>query len=387
MQTPREPAYAADARRWLASVLVGAPFAGPEPRPDAGDSIWALIQDSGVTSLIHQALSETDGWEHFSPELRTRLERYARQEAAAELVRAAELGRVLRAFADAGLDVLLMKGAALAYSLYPEPHLRPRCDSDLLLRDRGQASRAWDGLRALGYQRPNTNDGILVSHQFIAHRTDPLGITHCLDVHWRVNNAVRFARAFDFPELEAAATPLPGLGESARGLGKVHALLLACMHRVAHLPDGSADRLLWLYDIHLLAGGLDQAGWRWLAELSAAKGQCTVVLDGLLKCVAMLGTRIPAPALHALEAGARHEDFRIEQVSSRWRSDLQNLRALPHWGARLRLLREHLFPSPAYMLAKYERSNQALLPVLYLRRMVRAAARLWARPHQPRNGN
>ncbi len=382
MQVFREPAYTEDARRWLASALVATPFAGPEHWPGGGDGLWGVIETNGLTALIHQALSGTDAWERCTPALRTRLERYARQEAAAELLRAAELERVLRAFANAGLDVLLMKGTALAYSLYPEPHLRPRCDSDLLLRDRDQASRARECLRALDYQWANTNEGTLVSHQFIAHRTDPLGITHCLDVHWRVNNAERFARALDFPELETAAIPLPGLGDAARGLGAVHALLLACMHRVGHLPDGSADRLLWLYDIHLLAEGLDQAGWRRLADLSAAKGQCTVVLDGLLKCVALLGTGVPAPALRALEAAARYEDFRIERVASRWRRDLENFRALPRWGARLRLLREHLFPNPAYMLAKYGESNNALLPVLYARRIARAAVLLLARARQ-----
>jgi len=48
------------------------------------------------------------------------------------MARVVELREVLAALAGAGLPVLLLKGAALAYTLYPEPHLRDRSDTDLL---------------------------------------------------------------------------------------------------------------------------------------------------------------------------------------------------------------------------------------------------------------
>ncbi len=80
-------------------------------------------------------------------------------------MRAAELREVLAALAGAGLPVLLLKGAALAYTLYPEPHLRERCDTDLLLPSRDEAERAWRVLQTLGYQRPNAVSGDLIVHE------------------------------------------------------------------------------------------------------------------------------------------------------------------------------------------------------------------------------
>ena len=63
---------------------------------------------------------------------------------------------------------------------------------------------------------------------------------------------------FAFAELWPARQALPLLCRSAAGLGRVHALLLACLHRAIHrtspyYADGTAhyggDRLIWLYDI------------------------------------------------------------------------------------------------------------------------------------------
>ena len=52
--------------------------------------------------------------------------------------------------------------------------------------------------------------------------------------HWKLNNAQFFAKTFTFDELSADAIEIPSLISCARGLGYTHALLLACMHRLAH---------------------------------------------------------------------------------------------------------------------------------------------------------
>jgi hypothetical protein len=50
-----------------------------------------------------------------------------------------------------------------------------------------------------------------------------------------------------------------------------------------------------------------------------------------------------------------------------------DLRALPDWRARARLLQEHLFPSVMYMRARYGVQSNVLVPALYLWRIVRGA--------------
>jgi hypothetical protein len=59
------------------------------------------------------------------------------------------------------------------------------------------------------------------------------------------------------------------------------------------------------------------------------------------------------------------------------RSDLEQL---PSWAERLALVREHLFPPPAYMAARYGAGcHWPLLPLLYLDRIIRGATG-WFRP-------
>ena len=52
---------------------------------------------------------------------------------------------------------------------------------------------------------------------------------HVVDLHWRIANPQAFGRVLEYEELAAAAEPLPALSPSARGLGRVHALMLACV--------------------------------------------------------------------------------------------------------------------------------------------------------------
>ena len=89
-----------------------------------------------------------------------------------------------------------------------------------------------------------------------------------VDLHWRSSNSPALARLMDYEEMQARAVPVPSLGPAAFAPCPVHALLFACIHRAGHehapmYVDGVAvpvkDRLIWLYDIHLLASKMQGA--------------------------------------------------------------------------------------------------------------------------------
>jgi hypothetical protein len=276
---------------------------------------------------------------------------------------------------------LILKGTALAYSIYPAPVLRPRADTDLLIRD-GDREDLERTFLALGYGKPGTISGELVRYQCGYVREDRFGVEHVFDVHWRISNTQLFARALDYEELAARASAIPGLGARARGLSLPDALLLACMHRAHHIhapyyADGISyrdeDRLIWVYDIHLLVEAMSPSMLRNFAELAENRGMRTICRDGLMRAQACFGTRIPgelrpvlagrgateASAAHLRRGGARHF--------------LTELRSLPGWRARATLVGEHLFPPATYMLDKYRVTGRAWLPMLYLHRGIHGA--------------
>lgn len=309
-----------------------------------------------------------------------------RDAAALELLRKRELTRVLGALAEASVAPLVLKGTALAYSIYPSPALRPRADTDLLIAD-AHRTRLERALLALGYRKPATISGELVRYQCGYVRLDRFGVEHVLDVHWRVSNTQLFARALEYETLLARAVPIPGLGEHARGLSLADALLLACMHRAHHMhapyyvdgiPQRSGDRLIWLYDIHLLVGAMSVEDLMTFAGLADKSGMRTICLDGLMRAKACFGTRIPAETETALAGGRELSAAHLRGGGARYL--LTELRSLPRWHERVALVGEHLFPPADYMLEKYGVTSRAWLPMLYLHRGIRGA---WKRILEP----
>jgi hypothetical protein len=165
----------------------------------------------------------------------------------------------------------------------------------------------------------------------------------------------------------------------ARGTSSRHGLLLACLHRVAHHPGD--ERLIWLYDIHLLANRLSPIELEQLATAAADKKVCGVVRAGLSAAQDAFRTSLPSAFLAQLERRSI-----AAKEPSRWFIDGQSklgvlwsdLHAVAGWRDRVRLVGQHAFPSSAYMLRRYKARSRALLPALYTHRLFTGAWR-WLR--------
>jgi hypothetical protein len=324
--------------------------------------LYARLHASGVLSQLPNALVEG-------------LRAGAYRQAGTEMAQRLELQRLVAAMHSSGLNGLLMKGASLAYDVYADPAWRVRSDVDLFIRaaDR-DAVRAL--LQQLGYVSVDALSGELAISQFHCERVATLGIRHLCDVHWKIVNRLRLADAVQFNELAAGAIPLPMLGPGARGLGHVHALWLACVHRAAHHYD--QDTLLWVYDVHLLVETLDAGGLGRLVALAERTGVRRICLRALRLTQARFGTQIPPAVITALEAAPADEPSTVFLNSAMRQIDVvrDDLRALPGWRARLALLTEHLLPDAAYMRKSYAPGSSAPVAWLYLRRIL-AGARKW----------
>jgi hypothetical protein len=283
---------------------------------------------------------------------------------------------VLRALDAANVTALLVKGTPLAYSHYPAPSLRTRCDTDVLVRpaDREAARQA---LESLGYRRANAVGGTLVSYEE-SHARRVGGVDHVVDLHWQLNNAQVFAQALSHAEAHARSVPVPQLGASARALCAPHALLLACMHRAAHLGvDGPAgNRLIWLYDIHLLASAMTADEWDDFTRLCLARGMRAITQDAFRHTHDALATEFPAGVTEALAVPAAAELSATYLDSARGPLLMTDLRALGTWRERATLLRESVFPPADYVLAKYGSDSRWLLPWWYVRRAAAGVRKL-----------
>lgn len=290
----------------------------------------------------------------------------ARNEAVVSMVIEGESRRMLGLMAEAGIPGLLLKGSALAYWAYSQPHLRACSDVDLLLPSREAAEQLSDRLTASGYKRSKTS-GELVAYELLCRRpvSDDWHVE--IDIHWRLANSPLFANAFTFDELMADSVALPNLAPNARGLGLVHALIHACVHRALNLSIGVGDKLKWQYDLELVLANFTPADWRRLVDISIKKGLAGVVLDGIENAARTFESQLPRAWTTALASAESTEILDARRLSN-WRyMQRMTFRSLPTAFLKLRWLWQRLFPSLDYLRYLYGTQHKSYCYLIFFR--------------------
>jgi hypothetical protein len=342
--------------------------------------ISAAILEAARHHGMHLLLAQESG-RVADDAVRAALTADLRAAAVADLVREGELRRLLPTLAAEGVRALVLKGAALAYTVYRAPHLRPRGDLDLLIAPR-DLETADQALVAAGWRRVVEHDSAAITTQrhYVPGGT-PRFAEH-LDLHWKIAVPRIFGDAAGFDELASRAVPITALSPDAWTLSPADSLFLACLHRVAHHQD-AAD-LLWLWDIHLLASSLSDRERLSFTGLAGQRAMRAVCARGLELALARFATpRAPEliAALHpspneAEEPSATFLRGGMRQVDL-LRSDLSTVR---NWRAGLALMRAHLFPNAVYVKSMYPRWPAAALPFAYIDRIVRGAPKWFRGP-------
>jgi hypothetical protein len=329
-----------------------------------------------MDALLRFRVNETGNWSNVPPGVRDALDARTRAAAAGEGLRHTELTRILRELRRVGVRVIVFKGAALAYTHYPEAYLRPRCDTDLLVQ-RDDRHRAVDALAALGYYRLNSVGREAVHTQWTLRRRT-VSQLHIIDLHWKLSNRPLFASMLTFDELEASAVAIPALGEGALTPAPVHALLLACIHRASH---DDSDRLIWLYDIKLIVDGLSSGEWEEFRRLAIRKQVAGLCARSLELTASRFGG-LPAAQISSIGTMASAHEPSLDYLGggiSSLRSLLLDVKASKGLAAKTRLIASHLFPDADYMRRAHRVTSDAALPAIYVRRAARGAWRLFSR--------
>ncbi|HUP62041.1 MAG TPA: nucleotidyltransferase family protein [Thermoanaerobaculia bacterium] len=327
------------------------------------DEVRALVEH-GVAPLVYRVA-------HLAP-----LREEAIRAAVVEPARFDDLHAVLAALAAQGVVALLMKGTALAYDIYPAPELRPRGDTDFLIaRETLDALR--EAMRILGFTEILSSGDELGVRQATFTRTDRFGFEHAYDVHWDVTNTPVFSGVLRFDELRTRARALP---HGMLAFSHVDALLLACIHRVAHHHD--SERLIWLYDIALLRERMTREEHERFWRLAAERRVAGVCIRSIEVADEWCGR---APHARAEELLTREEIERdepsrvfLDRDITYGRMMLSDLRALP-WRSRLRRLWQLALPPAAFMQQSFPERSRMALPWLYVLRGARGVRRLFRR--------
>ena len=325
--------------------------------------------DEGVTALLWESLSSVEVGDGDAI-LRNEITPSVRGAATRELLVQMELRRVLDRLAREHVRALVIKGTALAYTVYGSAWHRPRTDTDLLI-DPNETEKAIRVLESCSYARSDAvTAGTLVTHQAAFERVDDHGLSHVIDLHWRLVNPQVLANVLPFEYLWQHAQPVAALGPDARTPRAVDAVLVASIHRLAH--HQGQDRLIWLYDLHLLTTRFTDADWSELADAACRFGVAGLCLDGLRQARTRTGTRIPPRVEELWQATAPTERSHVYVSGPVLKRDVlaSDLAELPGWRARARLVKEHAFPPAAFMRTRYGVTSAIWLPALYVHRLI-----------------
>jgi hypothetical protein len=360
-------------RLWAGAILAGGRPV-PEPPADTGPAqIREFLQQHRAHAAVYDR-AERNPEIRLSTEPWRRLQGDCRQLAAAELIRENELVRMLGA-AGSRLSPppIVFKGAALAYQIYPTPHLRVRDDTDILVAP-GTMAATRSLFADHGYRPSDAIDAPLVMRQASFIMQDALNVMHAWDVHWAFSNRPAFADFLTFEGLLRTAVEVRVDGITFLAPNTVDSLLIACLHLIGH--HANDVRLIWLYDIHLLAASLDTAGRRRFLARARERSQIRVACHAALE---QTQHYIPGQPVDELRRALDPGD------GSRWKSDRRHLAVLLDdaeaigRGNRLRFAAQHVFPPADYMMKRFDIRHRWQLPFWYLVRIGRAIPKLFRR--------
>jgi putative nucleotidyltransferase-like protein len=332
----------------------------------AASQLVESIEQNGLAPLVY---ARSPDWP-----IRSSLREFAIRAAAGETARLIDLRAVLAAFEVNGIRVLIIKGTGLAYDIYPSPELRPRGDTDLLIAE-SDIEKVRTILYGRGYTSPLTSGDTLAIRQQSFTRGG-----HVYDVHWDVVNSPIVRDALPFEELVSRVIAVPRIAPYAFAPSHVDALLLACIHRVAHHHD--IERLIWLYDIHLLRESMiaDEHARFW--RLAADRRVVAICERSIELADEWFATAPHDPARDWLAEDERTRDepsaALLDHDRTRGAALVYDLKVLG-WRARLRRLRELALPSIGFMRQSFPSAPAAALPALYVWRGARGVLRLLRR--------
>jgi hypothetical protein len=185
-----------------------------------------------------------------------------------------ELKLVLEAASEAHIPVMVLKGADLAFTLYPDPEQRHFSDIDLMVRPQHLADLI-ALLERLGYSYHQEYRFEAISQEraaFVYKKEVKVGYI-VFEIHISPHRN-EMGVSFNVTQLWERSRKITVAGVQASGMGLEDLLLYLCWHFRSH----AFNRLIWLYDIALLLMyRADDFDWTLLYQLARKQGLLSTV--------------------------------------------------------------------------------------------------------------
>ena len=202
--------------------------------------------------------------------------------------------QILQNFRQAGIETILLKGAALSLLYYRSSALRPMADIDLLIKPEDFRA-ASNILEKIGWRTNIENPSLLLEINPACQFLDADGGE--LDLHWQIMrdcwNADKTDDLWnDAVEIEIGNTPV-------KVLSPTHQLFHVCWHGVQYNPT---PPIRWIADaITILRTSKNEINWQKLVEISRLHRVDLMIFTALDYLDKNFTAEIPPEVLRELE--------------------------------------------------------------------------------------
>jgi hypothetical protein len=355
---------------YLAAILRDTPVPAPALSLDEWREFRDLLVPHGVFPLLAYRLRT---WpEDCRPPVAVTdyLNRVFLYAAARSMRAGRQIQVVVDALEAAGIPSVLLKGPALARTLYPDPALRQSVDIDVLVQP-GDVIAAEAALEGLGYVSP-MKEFHVSQHTYHHQVFEPPGNGMPVELHWSLDFELNLFPAGWIEEALGRRNPIRANDLSGSTLSPIDHLLFLAFHNC--FLD-MAEQLIRVHDVALVMSELQTPEeWRDLVDRSVAH-HIRIPLELVVTAAGLwAGTNPPneladysawpAPTDRELQISKRAAT-RYGPIYSMFVLQVQNQTGIIE---KVRCMRVIVLP-PTPMLAPYRRSPSRVdIPLAHLRR-------------------
>ncbi len=269
------------------------------------DQITAVAYAHGVAPLIYHSLAQSGVICLAPPNIAQTLEKAYYGNAARNLLLYSELRKVLLSLRQEKVEAIVLKGAALAETVYPHRALRPMSDIDLLV-GKNNVAKAEAALMEIGYRvDASTKERRLREHYHLVFEKPGCSM---IELHWHIKRPSGPFK-MDIDTLWQRSRPLKVAGIDALSFSPEDLLLHLCQHFWKHEFAGGIRPLCDIAEVTKHYG--NKIDWTKAVARSSEweMNACTYV--GLRLARDLLDAAIPERHLEDL----RPVNFKVEVIS------------------------------------------------------------------------
>lgn len=355
--------WPAPLRDWFCQLIMDQPKKPVEVPIIAWKTWLKLVEEHGLASLIFSRLQKSKAGIRPPVEIYNSLRKIYLAEVARIMVRQTQLRNLLKWLAAAQIAPLVLKGAALGEVIYQDVFQRPTADIDILVA-KADYEKARKVLLENGYRSKRGDRSQEMNwtcdEEFLP-AADVEERQFVVELHWTMISHAQLVDKIDTIRLFERSEAVGNLSNKMQVLSAVDSLVFACLHLFyKHIKE---LRLIWLYDIHLLAEKIEALGlWHETVALSQ-EWQARLALKNCLELAhEWFGTTVPEFVSNESYMPAEIGEvelfnmimFQLENGRRQgWiRKHLYQIRRLKGWN-KIRYLNSRLFPSRQEIEANY----------------------------------